>query len=238
MRLPSAVFAITACTLVAVEASAEPDPAYSRAYRDAVAYLRAHGGEAFADDPAQGVILPEAVAADPLVAGPRSGSVLASLELASVDAHARRRRVLTALGLDASADTASLLDEICCEPDGSIRSRLLPGQIVVVTSGRPRPMWWQNNGAAGLYRDTGAFGAVDTRIPNALDRALALQAFHDSPSDDPVTFAKVADSIIFLLEYRIDQAPGVLWPQVPRVSWPLVRDGEAGGSGPTSDLAV
>ncbi len=102
------LLSIAAGCMIATDAAAEPEPAYSRAYRDAVAYLRAQGVDAFADEPAQGVILPEAVAADPLVAGLRSTSVLASLEVASADSRWRRARVLSGLGLDASADRDSL----------------------------------------------------------------------------------------------------------------------------------
>ncbi len=81
------------------------------------------------------------------------------------------------------------------------------------------------------YRATlqGGFGAAGARVPNALDRALALQALFALQGGSEYWFS-AQDSLTFLLEFRVNGASGA--------SWPLVRDGEAGGSGPVGDLTV
>jgi hypothetical protein len=80
-----------------------------QAYHKAVQFLRTQGAAGWEAIEAQPVLLGEAVAGDPLVAGPRSTSLLSSLELASVDARARRARALAALGLTASSDATAIL---------------------------------------------------------------------------------------------------------------------------------
>jgi len=54
-------------------------------YLKAIAYLRAQADTALSEGEAQAILLGEAVAADPLVLGPRSTTELSSLELASAD---------------------------------------------------------------------------------------------------------------------------------------------------------
>ncbi len=233
----------TGCALLGADAGADPPEcalvggvpggpaqAHSLAYRNAVAYLRAQGADAFGTDPAQGVILPVAVAADPFVAGPRSTSVLASLELSSVDARARRRRILANLGLDVSRDTGFLYDQICCNNAGALWYGTGPPLYFGLLR-RPIPMMWlDDNQASKLsYRTEHGFGASHTRIPDALDRALVLQTLRN-PSQQ---LLRVTDSILFLLEYRINDYSD---PMNPEVSWPLVRDGQV--DPPMPDIAV
>ena len=93
LLFPSAAFALT------------PGQAYLKATR----FLRTQGAAGFSSQEAQPVLLGEAIAGDPFAAGPRSATLLASLELGSVDARARRVRVLGSLGLASSADTTALL---------------------------------------------------------------------------------------------------------------------------------
>jgi hypothetical protein len=81
----------------------------AQAYHKATQFLRAQGTAGWESAEAQPVLLGEAVAGDPLAAGPRSTTLLASLELGSVDARARRARALASLGLAASADPGALL---------------------------------------------------------------------------------------------------------------------------------
>ncbi len=80
-----------------------------QAYLKATQFLRTQAAVGFEAQEAQAVLLGEAVAGDPLAAGPRSTALLASLELSSVDARARRARTLGALLLRVSADTTALL---------------------------------------------------------------------------------------------------------------------------------
>lgn len=80
-----------------------------QAYHKATQFLHAQGAAGWESAEARPVLLGEAVAGDPLAAGPRSTTLLASLEVGSVDARARRARVLGSLGLAASADANALL---------------------------------------------------------------------------------------------------------------------------------
>jgi hypothetical protein len=100
---------VTACLalfLLPVAASALTP---GQAYLEATQFLRAQGAAGWESVEAQPVLLGEAVAGDPFAAGPRSTTLLSSLELSSVDARARRARALSALGLRVSADTTALL---------------------------------------------------------------------------------------------------------------------------------
>jgi hypothetical protein len=102
---------ITTCALLLVGLVPTSAPALTagQAYWKAAKFLRLQGAAGWETVEAQPVLLGEAVAGDPLAAGPRSTTLLASLELSSVDARARRARALGALGLRASADTSALL---------------------------------------------------------------------------------------------------------------------------------
>jgi hypothetical protein len=79
-----------------------------QAYWKAAQFLRAQAGAGFESHEAQAVLLGEAVAGDPLAAGPRSTTLLASLELGSVDARGRSARTLGSLGLLVSSDASAL----------------------------------------------------------------------------------------------------------------------------------
>jgi hypothetical protein len=83
----------------------------AQAYHAAARFLRAEASAGFAASEAQAVLLGEAIGADALAAGPRSAALLASLELVSVDARARRSRALAALGLTVAADGSAVLAE-------------------------------------------------------------------------------------------------------------------------------
>ncbi len=78
-------------------------------YLKAAQFLRAQGTAGWETVEAQPVLLGEAVGGDPLAAGPRSTTLLSSLELSSVDARARRARALGSLGLAAPADVDAVL---------------------------------------------------------------------------------------------------------------------------------
>jgi hypothetical protein len=79
-----------------------------QAYRKATQFLRSQAAAGFESHEAQPVLLGEAIAGDPLAAGPRSTTLLASLELGSVDARGRRARTLGALKLAVTADVTAL----------------------------------------------------------------------------------------------------------------------------------
>jgi len=74
MSARSASLALVFAMLVAIvaDAVADPDPAYSLAYRRAVGYLRAQAVDAFEGEPGQGVLLAEVYATDSFAAGLRS----------------------------------------------------------------------------------------------------------------------------------------------------------------------
>jgi hypothetical protein len=80
-----------------------------QAYWKAAEFLRSQGAGGWESVEAQPVLLGEAVAGDLLAAGPRSTTLLASLELTSVDARGRRARTLAALGLRVNADLTALM---------------------------------------------------------------------------------------------------------------------------------
>lgn len=95
----------SAATFAAPSSALTPGQAYHKATQ----FLRTQGTTGWGSAEAQPVLLGEAVAADPLAAGPRSTTLLASLELGSVDARARRARALGSLGLASWADANALL---------------------------------------------------------------------------------------------------------------------------------
>ncbi len=80
-----------------------------QAYVKAVGFLRAQGTTGWESLESQPVLLGEAIAADARAAGPRSATLLASLELASVDARARRMRTLGELQLNVLAEAQVLV---------------------------------------------------------------------------------------------------------------------------------
>ncbi len=158
---------------------------YSQTFHAAVGYLRAQAGDAYAGEEAQAVLLGEAVAADPLVAGPRSTTRLAALELASPDARGRRARTLAALGLAAMGDESALLD--------------------LLSLARPSPLSIVDD-AERTDPDLPTFGHVNTRVPSALDDALALQALAEGESVGSTVDPAIEDAILYLLEFQ--QADG------------------------------
>jgi hypothetical protein len=70
-------------------------------------------------------------------------------------------------------------------------------------------------------------GAAGHRVPIELDNALVVRALYEAgvTGSDPLDGDAVQDALLYLLEFQL--ADG---------SWPLVRDGEAGGSGPAGDI--
>lgn len=111
---------LTVMVIVAVGLAAAPNDSLgnpgqdrSRAYWGAVAYLKTQGAPiGWEGEAAQGVLLGEAIGAYPQVAGPRSTSLLSSLQLASLDARGRRAATLSPLGLNVRADREALLVEL------------------------------------------------------------------------------------------------------------------------------
>jgi len=108
MSRASVCTALPGCLLAilsgATASALNPGPPYHAAAR----FLRAEGATGWEASEAQAVLLGEAIGGDPLAAGPRSTSLLASLALVSVDARARRARTLGALGLSVAADGSAV----------------------------------------------------------------------------------------------------------------------------------
>jgi hypothetical protein len=161
-------------------ARATPGEGYSQAYLGAIAYLRAQADTGLSEEEAQGVLLGEAVAADPLVLGPRSTTELSSLELVSADARGRRAQTLALLGLDVSADEAALM---------ALLELARPSPLSLVGAERTNP-------------NLPKFGEEGTRVPNALDDALALQGLAAAFAGPAVDLA-LEDAIFYLLEFQI-----------------------------------
>jgi hypothetical protein len=107
--LRSYLSCLSRCLLLSLIPAASSALTPAQAYLKAAQFLRSQSAAGFESHEAQAVLLGEAIGGDPLAAGPRSTALLASLELASVDARARRARTLGALGLRVSADATALL---------------------------------------------------------------------------------------------------------------------------------
>jgi len=180
-------------------AAAAPCAACATAYLAAVDYLRGEGAEAWRSHAAQGVLLGAAVGADPLVAGPRSTTELASLELASVDAIGRRARALAALGLDVGDDAEALF---------AVLDLLRPGPLDLASA------------AVRTDPDARKFGQDGTRVPYALDDALALQAVDAAGI---AVDASVERALVALLERQIPAG------EVDAGAWSLVEYAAADG---------
>jgi hypothetical protein len=204
------VAAATLAWLTPQPASATPGQTRSSAYLGALSYLRAQTSDAWEGDEAQSVLLGEAIAAHPAVVGPRSTTLLASLDLAALDTRGRRGRALAELGLDVSRDTKALLSQLAlARPDAlDLASATL----------RSSPI-------AG-------FGEAATRVPSSLDDALALQALAaaNAGTSGPDRLV-VEDAILYLLELQIRAGAGLgAWPRLDRL--------DATGGGATADVAV
>jgi hypothetical protein len=105
-RIESSSLTVAALLVVAPLAAHALTP--GQAYHKATQFLRSQAVAGFESHEAQPVLLGEAIAGDPLAAGPRSTTLLASLELGSVDARGRRARTLGALKLAVTADVTAL----------------------------------------------------------------------------------------------------------------------------------
>lgn len=185
-----------------MSATATPGQDYRSVHSAALSYLRGTPTEEWLFEDGRGVLLAEAVRADPFVAGPRSTTLLAGLDLDSPDARARRVRTLSGLGLDTSEDVAVL---------ASLLTPARPNRIALDPALRTSP-------------GTGV-GQTGRRVPIDLDNVLAIGALYHAGITAPNL--AVQDAMLYLLEF-----------QLPDGSWPLVRDGEAGASGPVGSVLV
>ncbi len=100
MTIARVVLRALSITLLGVVSEGASALTSGQAYVKAVGFLRSQGATAWESLESQPVLLGEAIAADARAAGPRSATLLASLELASVDARARRMRTLGELQLN------------------------------------------------------------------------------------------------------------------------------------------
>lgn len=163
----------------------------STAYVAAQAYLRAQGIAAFADEDSQAVVLGEAISADAGAAGRDATAVLDALEFSDLDTRGRRARALAPLGVDPAADEAALL---------AILGLARPGAISLDPVERAADP---------------SFGETGTRMPDALDNAMALQGIRASREAAGLSILDPAadDAILYLLEY-----------QTAIGTWPLSRE--------------
>lgn len=195
--------------------SPPPGETYSAIYRAAVKYLRTIPEEVWTAPEGRGVLLAEALRADLGVVGPRSSSLLAGLELASLDARARRIIALAPLGVDLAGDIGSVLIALAplgFDLDDIVQQR--PNNITLYAPWRLSPIY--------------EVGSVGVRVPIALDNAIAIRALSavGITGSNPMYGNVVQDALIYLLEFQLANG-----------SWPLVRDGEA-GSVPIGDIFV
>jgi hypothetical protein len=191
-------------------ASATPGQSRSQAYFGAIAYLRAQGTDAWEGDEAQSVLLGEAIAASPAIVGPRSTTLLSSLELAALDTRGRRGRALAELGFDVSGDTQALLAELALAR--------LDALDLASAALRSSPVQ--------------GFGEENTRVPASLDDALALQALAAANAGaSGAERLAVEDAILYLLEMQIDAGTNM-------VAWPRLDRADATGGGVTPDVGV
>jgi len=167
-----------------------PGKAYRDVHRDALAFLRAADADAWLVDDGRGVLLAEAVRADPLVVGPRSTTLLAALELSSIDARARRVSTLSQFALHTPEDVAVLAD---------LLSQERPSVIALNPAVRPS--------------ERTEVGREDRRVPIDLDNALAIRGLHDAgiTASDPAYGNAVQDAMLYLLEFQL---PDGSWPLV------------------------
>ena len=171
---------------VAVASSGE---GYSLAYRRAVAFLEAEGAGAWEGSEAQGLTLAEATGAQPQVVGPRSTSLLASLELGGIDARARRVRTLGPLGLDVSADVEAL--------------------VAVLSLTRPHCIALNVAQREAAHSGVGRTGR---RVPIEIDDALAIQGLSGAGvTPQPTSNDPIQDAIVYLLEFQLADGS---WPLV------------------------
>ena len=140
--------------------------------------------------------------------GPRSTTELSSLELVSADARGRRAQTLAPLGLDVSADEAALM--------------------ALLELARPSPL--SLVGAERTDPNLPKFGEKGTRVPNALDDALALQGLATGFAGPAVDLA-LEDAIFYLLEFQI--AGGA-----HDGAWALFDRGTSSGGPPIGDVGV
>jgi hypothetical protein len=199
----------------ALPALANPGKDRSQAYWGAIAYLKGNGAASgWEGDAAQSVLLGEATVANLQVAGPRSVSLLSSLELASLDARGRRAAALGSLGLNVGADRAALLAELR----------------------RPWPDQFYAPGTICTQVDGSGFGEGGTRVPSSLDEALALWGLAMSGG---VVIQADADAVSCAANYLVlNQIPS---GQMGAGAWPRIDRGDAvgsGNSGSAPDISV
>jgi hypothetical protein len=212
--LPQLIASLSIC-VVASLAWGSTGQERSQAYRGAIAYLKANGAAAgWEGDEAQSVLLGEAVAADATIAGPRSTSLLGSIDLTSLDARGRRSTTLAQFGLAAFDDRNTLLSELRRPWPDEFDASILPRTA---------------------YEARG-FGEADARMPNSLDNAFALQGL--APWASTLSVPE-ANDMLFTLIYLVtrQKQPG----QPGAGAWPRIDFSDAegvGNSGAAADVAV
>jgi hypothetical protein len=190
----------------------------SQAYWNAVQYLSSHGAEVgWRGGEAQSVLLGEGVGANPIVVGPRSTTLLSSLELVSPDARGRRAAVLAPLGVDVAADRGALLAMLRVVAPDPVAGLVTPTFVPAL----PGPI------------EGGGFGENDTRMPVRLDNALALQGIAASGvAVSGADMNSVTAAILYLLINQIP--PG----QSGAGGWRRLDYGDATNGGTAADVAV
>lgn len=183
--------ALVALLLLPLPALASTGQERSGAYLAAREFLRAQGGAAFAGEAAPAVVLGEAISADPGAAGRDATALLGALELHSLDTLGRRARALAPVGIDPVEDEAALLEVLGLARPGAIS--LDPAERAADPS----------------------FGEDGTRMPDALDNAMALQGIRAAREAAGLSILDPAadDAILYLLEHQ--SAAG---------TWPLSRE--------------
>ncbi len=177
--------------LPALPALASTGVERSASYRAALGFIRAQGDMAFAGEESQAVVLGEAISADPAAAGRDATAVLSALEFRSLDTRGRRARAVAPLGMDPVEDEAALL---------AILGLGRPGAISLDPAERTADP---------------SFGADATRMPDALDNALAIQGIRAAREAAGLSILDPAvdDAILYLLEFQDPLGP-----------WPLSRE--------------
>ena len=186
------VFLLSIAVVLPLPALASTGQERSKAYRDALSFIRAKGDTAFADEESQAVVLGEAISADPAAAGRDATAVLSALDFSSLDTRGRRARAVAPLGIDPVEDEAGLL---------AILALARPSAISLDSAERAAEP---------------SFGEEGTRMPDALDNAMAIQGVRAAREAAGLSILDPAvdDAILYLLEFQSD----------PPGTWSLSRE--------------
>jgi len=187
----SSVSSLLVALVLPLPALASTGQQRSDAYRAALTFIRAQGDTAFAGEESQAVVLGEAISVDPAAAGRDATAVLSALEFSSLDTRGRRARAVAPLGIDPVEDEAGLL---------AILGLARPSAISLDPAERAADP---------------SFGEEATRMPDALDNAMAIQGIRAAREAAGLSILDPAvdDAILYLLEFQSPLGP-----------WPLSRE--------------